>query len=121
MSRHRLPEKPLTVDTPGRTRPRPAGPDEGRGTKGDGRQAVLSALPADQPPSAPPHGDGRFPVAWLHISAPRDAIPTATSRCLCGHDRSAVGRTKVLALIDDHATHRSLCPLRTTPEGRNAA
>ncbi|MER7351171.1 hypothetical protein ABT390_37845 [Streptomyces aurantiacus] len=60
-------------------------------------------------------------MAWLHISAPRGAIPTATSRCLCGRDRSAVGRTKVLALIDDHTAHRSLCPLRTTPEGRNAA
>ncbi|MFH9070246.1 hypothetical protein [Streptomyces alboflavus] len=115
------PEKPLTLVARSRTRPHPAGPDGGGGTKDDGRQAVLSALPTEQPPSAPPRGDGRFPVAWLHISAPRGAIPTATSRCLCGRDRNAVGHTKVLALIDDHTAHRALCPLRATSEGRNAA
>ncbi|MDN3024851.1 hypothetical protein [Streptomyces sp. S.PB5] len=45
----------------------------------------------------------------------------ATSKCLCGRDRSAIGRRKVLALIADHTTHRDVCPLRTTQEGRNAA
>lgn len=85
------------------------------------RQGVLSALPLDQPPSAPPRGDGRFPVAWLHIRASYGATPTATSKCLCGRDRSAVGHRKVLALIADHAGHRGLCPLRTTQERRNAA
>lgn len=66
--------------------------------------------------------DGRFPIAWLHICAPpRGSTPTATSRCECGRDRSAIGRRKVLALIDDHAAHRNECPLRTTQEGRNAA
>ncbi|WP_033321228.1 hypothetical protein [Streptomyces yerevanensis] len=60
-------------------------------------------------------------MAWLHIRAPRGATPTATSKCLCGRDRSAIGHRKVRALIADHEAHRDLCPLRTTQEGRNAA
>ncbi|MFG2460985.1 hypothetical protein ACIP2X_22005 [Streptomyces sp. NPDC089424] len=48
-------------------------------------------------------------------------MPTATSKCLCGRDRSAVGHTKVLALIEDHTAHRDVCPLRTNQEGRQAA
>lgn len=84
--------------------------------KGAARKGVLSALRPD-----PRRGDGRYPVAWLHISAPRGAVPTATSKCLCGRDRSAVGHTKVLALIDDHTVHRDACPLRTNQEGRQAA
>ncbi|NEC84968.1 hypothetical protein G3I71_03630 [Streptomyces sp. SID12501] len=68
-----------------------------------------------------PRGDGRYPVAWLHICAPGRATPTATSRCECGRDRSAVGHPRVLALIDDHTAHRDTCPLRTTTEGRAAA
>ncbi|WP_234362809.1 hypothetical protein [Streptomyces formicae] len=69
----------------------------------------------------PQAGDGRFPIAWLHICAPRGTVPTATSKCLCGRDRSAVGHHKVLALIDDHEAHRDACPLRLPPEGRAAA
>ncbi|MER6136716.1 hypothetical protein [Streptomyces sp. NPDC001815] len=65
--------------------------------------------------------DGRYPVAWLAICAPRGATPTATSKCLCGRDRSAIGRARVLALITDHEAHRDTCPLRTTQEGRAAA
>ncbi|MBT2383014.1 hypothetical protein J7E86_05295 [Streptomyces sp. ISL-11] len=60
-------------------------------------------------------------MAWLHIRAPHGATPTATSTCACGRDRSAVGRTKVLALIADHTAHRDTCPLRNPQEGRNAA
>ncbi|MFE4817871.1 hypothetical protein ACFRFU_15900 [Streptomyces sp. NPDC056704] len=69
----------------------------------------------------PQQGDGRYPVAWLHICAPRGAVPTATSKCLCGRDRSAVGKARVLALIADHEAHRDACPLRTTQKGRTAA
>ncbi|MFD7478081.1 hypothetical protein ACFV8Z_39700 [Streptomyces sp. NPDC059837] len=69
----------------------------------------------------PQTGDGRYPVAWLHICAPRGAVPTATSKCLCGRDRSAVGKARVLALIEDHTAHRDECPLRTPQEGRTAA
>ncbi|MCX4590287.1 hypothetical protein OG819_11080 [Streptomyces sp. NBC_01549] len=69
----------------------------------------------------PQQGDGRYPVAWLHICAPRGAVPTATSKCLCGRDRSAVGKARVLALITDHEAHRDACPLRTPQKGRTAA
>ncbi|MFJ1557514.1 hypothetical protein [Streptomyces mirabilis] len=81
-----------------------------------GAEGVLSALRSD-----PQTGDGRYPVAWLHISAPRGAVPTATSKCQCGRDRSAVGKSRVLALIKDHTAHRDACPLRTTQEGRAVA
>ncbi|MFI6210009.1 hypothetical protein ACIBAI_27140 [Streptomyces sp. NPDC051041] len=60
-------------------------------------------------------------MAWLHIVAPGRAVPTATSRCECGRDRSAVGRARVLALIADPSTHRTACPLRNPQEGRAAA
>ncbi|MFI0241985.1 hypothetical protein [Streptomyces sp. NPDC016845] len=80
------------------------------------RQGVVTSCRPD-----PRRGDGRYPIAWLHIVAPRGATPTATSRCACGRDRSAVGRARVLALITDHTAHRDLCPLRTPQEGRAAA
>ncbi|MFF5407740.1 hypothetical protein ACFY8K_33650 [Streptomyces misionensis] len=94
-----------------------AGPPAAVGEpKGAARKGDRTALRSD------PHaGDGRYPVAWLHISAPRGATPTATSRCLCGWDRSAVGHRRVLALIADHSAHRDTCPLRTNQEGRAAA
>ncbi|ARX84761.1 hypothetical protein SMD44_04215 [Streptomyces alboflavus] len=60
-------------------------------------------------------------MAWLSIVAPRGAVPTATSTCLCGRDRSVVGHGRVLALIDGHAAHRDLCPLRSSQEGKAAA
>ncbi|KDN77859.1 hypothetical protein DF19_02440 [Streptomyces olindensis] len=84
--------------------------------KGAARKGVPFALHPD-----PRQADDRCPVAWLHISAPRGAVPTATSTCRCGRDRSAVGRRKVLALIDDHTAHRDACPLRSNQEGRQAA
>lgn len=62
-------------------------------------------------------GDGRYPIAWLSISAPRGAVPTATSVCACGRNRFAAGHRKALALIEDHIRHRDLCPLRTHQEG----
>jgi hypothetical protein len=80
-----------------------------------GRQAVPSSVR-----SGPQTGDGRYPTAWLTISAPRGAVPTVTSTCQCGRSLFAAGRRKALALIDDHARHRDLCPLRTTEE-RNAS
>ncbi|MEU2434496.1 hypothetical protein ABZ611_34325 [Streptomyces sp. NPDC007861] len=79
-------------------------------------EGVPSALCSD-----PQRGDGRRPVAWLHIVAPRGAVPTATSACACGWDRSAIGQRRVLALIEDHTHHRDTCPLRTPQEGRAAA
>jgi hypothetical protein len=103
----------------------PAGPLAARSTAprpivgepdGAARQGVRSACSSD------PHGDdGRRPIAWLHVVAPRGAVPTATSRCACGRDRSAIGKPRVLALIDDHTAHRTVCPLRHPQEGRAAA
>jgi hypothetical protein len=97
------------------------------------RAAALSAVPpgvgapkgvAEGVPSAlrpdPQLGDGRYPIAWLHIAVPMGAVPTATSKCACGWDRSAIGRQKVRDLIDLHAVHRDACPLRNS-EGRKAA
>ncbi|MCX4236312.1 hypothetical protein [Streptomyces ortus] len=84
--------------------------------KGAARQGVRTALRPD-----PQTEDGRYPIAWLTICAPRGAVPTATSKCLCGRDRSAVGKARVLTLITDHETHRDHCPLRTAQEGRAAA
>ncbi|MEU5200227.1 hypothetical protein AB0G86_40335 [Streptomyces scabiei] len=113
------PRRPLEGQ-PATSGPRPAeltapGPAVGE-PKGAARKGAPTAVRPD-----PHRGDGRYPVAWLHIVAPRGATPTATSKCLCGRDRSAVGRAKVLALIDDHEAHRDTCPLRTPQEGRAAA
>ncbi|MEU3143882.1 hypothetical protein [Streptomyces sp. NPDC006999] len=84
--------------------------------KGAARQGVVTPLGSD-----PRRDDGRYPVAWLRITAPRGATPTATSKCACGRDRSAVGSKRVLALIADHTNHRDTCPLRSPQEGRHAA
>ncbi|MFJ2195273.1 hypothetical protein [Streptomyces violaceusniger] len=83
-----------------------------------GRKAVPSALRSDEQ-----KGDGRYPVAWLHITAPPNwqAVPTAHSWCACDRDRSAVGQRRVLALVADHEAHKTTCPLRTPQEGRTAA
>ncbi|MFD7375841.1 hypothetical protein [Streptomyces mirabilis] len=86
----------------------------------DEPKGVAEGVPIAVRPD-PQTGDGRYPVAWLHICAPRGAVPTATSKCLCGRDRSAVGKARVLALIADHEAHRDTCPLRTPQEGRTAA
>ncbi|CAM5531141.1 hypothetical protein [Streptomyces canus] len=86
------------------------------GPKVAARKGVRTAVGPD-----PQAGDGRYPVAWLTIVAARDATPTATSTCLCGRNRSAVGHVRVLALIADHTAHRNTCPLRTRQEGRDAA
>ncbi|MGW0144512.1 hypothetical protein ACWDVU_02760 [Streptomyces sp. NPDC003333] len=104
-----------TPDHPYPAEPAPAQTAVGEPT-GAARKGVRTALRPD-----PQTGDARHPIAWLHIVAPRGAAPTATSRRACGHDRSAVGRARVLALIADHAAHRETCPLRNPQEGRHAA
>lgn len=83
-------------------------------------KGVAEGVPVAVRPDPRP-SDGRYPVAWMAICAPRGAIPSATSKCLCGRDRSAIGKPRVLALIADHESHRDTCPLRTTQEGRAAA
>ncbi|MFB6984107.1 hypothetical protein [Streptomyces scopuliridis] len=91
------------------------------GPSGSGAPKVV----AEGVPSAvrlnPQKGDGRYPVAWLRITAPKGATPTAASWCRCGRDLFAAGHRKVLALIEDHAAHRDRCTLRSSQEERNAA
>lgn len=65
-------------------------------------------------------GDGRYPIAWLTITAPRGATPTATSVCQCGRNLFAAGHHRALALIADHTDHKTRCPLRADQEGAAA-
>ncbi|NED13642.1 hypothetical protein [Streptomyces sp. SID9124] len=101
------------------TRPSIAGPAPaghgGGAAKVVGRQAVPIAV---RPNSHEP--DGRYPIAWLTITAPRGAAPTVTSVCECGRNLFAAGHRKALALIADHADHRTRCPLRNHQEGAAA-
>ncbi|WP_405671518.1 hypothetical protein [Streptomyces sp. NBC_01530] len=101
------------------TDPRAAETTPPRTAVGD-RKGVAEGVPTAVRPDPYP-GDGRYPVAWLSICAPRGATPTATSKCLCGWDRSAIGHKRVLALIAAHSGHRDDCPLRTPQEERAAA
>lgn len=111
------PPKSLTPTPDG---PHAAGPAAARPAVGEptgaARKGVVTALRSDPQPT-----DGRRVVGWLHITAPRGTVPTATSRCACGRDRSAAGHRRVLALITEHEAHRGTCPLRTTQEGSTAA
>ncbi|MBX7552293.1 hypothetical protein K1Y78_30870 [Streptomyces sp. tea 10] len=115
------PNRPLLEGQP----PAPTGPHAAEPTtvqpvegepKGAARKGVRTVLCSDPRPA-----DGRYPVAWLHIRAPRGTVPTATSKCLCGWDRSAIGKPRVLALIEAHTAHHDVCPLRSPQEGRHAA
>ncbi|MFJ3826589.1 hypothetical protein ACIPWI_01360 [Streptomyces sp. NPDC090046] len=79
----------------------------------DGRGAprvVAEGVPLSVRPD-PPVDDGRRPVAWLHIVAPPSygASPSVRSWCSCGRDMFAAGRARALALIEDHAQHRTVC------------
>ncbi|MGW1351237.1 hypothetical protein ACWCQE_18455 [Streptomyces sp. NPDC002409] len=105
---------PATPTGPGSAEPAPASSGSSA-PKDVGRQAVPSSVRSD-----PQTDDGRYPIAWLTITAPRGATPTATSVCDCGRNLFAAGHRRVLALIDDHARHRTLCPLRIDQEGAAA-
>ncbi|MFJ7200872.1 MULTISPECIES: hypothetical protein [unclassified Streptomyces] len=110
MSTPRRPRLKSLPTAPRTAEPAPAAPGSGA-PKDVGRQAVPSSVRPD-----PQTGDGRYPIAWLTISAPRGAVPTATSTCECGRSLFVAGHRKALALIDDHNRHRTRCPLRTTEE-----
>lgn len=114
------PHPPLKSLTSTATTPRAAEPTASLAAVGESKGAARKGVPSVVRPD-PRRGDGRYLVAWLHIVAPRGAAPTATSKCLCGWDRSAVGHRRVLILITDHKSHRDTCPLRTPQEGRTAA
>lgn len=113
------PHPPLEGQPATTTYPQDAEPTTRQRSVGEPK-GIAEGVPTAVRPDPQP-GDGRYPIAWLTICALRGAIPTATSKCLCGRDRSAVGRPRVLALITDHETHRDICPLRSSQEGRTAA
>ncbi|MFE2077280.1 hypothetical protein [Streptomyces misionensis] len=134
------PEKP-TRPTSECSRPALRGADGGRGTKSDGRQAVLSSLRSDPHPTgharhvaddptpdrpglriyAPPvyrhHYDG---ARW---SKRYGDTPTAAYACPCGHTDTARGQEGVAALVADYAAHKHACTGAPVPhtERRNAA
>ncbi|WP_411574176.1 hypothetical protein [Streptomyces fradiae] len=114
MSTHQ-PRPSLKSLTPTTGHPRPAEPARGGGgTPKVAAEGVRSCPDLHT-------SDGRHIVGMLHVTAPgRGAVPTATSLCACGHNRSAVGHRRVLALIAEHTAHRTACPLRHHT-GRNAA
>ncbi|MFJ8823757.1 hypothetical protein ACIREE_18475 [Streptomyces sp. NPDC102467] len=106
------------------TQPHPAGQRPPVASVGDPKgvaEGVLSSVRPDPHPTTPPRHTAGSVIGWLRITTPRGAAPTATSFCACGRDINATGRTRVLALIKDHAAHRDLCPLHTPQEGRAAA
>ncbi|MEU1792962.1 hypothetical protein [Streptomyces californicus] len=46
-------------------------------------------------------------------------MPTAHSWCSCGRDLKAFGHQQIARLADDHARHRTQCPLLA--QGKEAA
>ncbi|MGF1342833.1 hypothetical protein ACQSMD_22420 [Streptomyces flavovirens] len=107
----RLKSLPATPTGPRFADPAPTTPGSGA-PKVVGRKAVPTAVRPDSQT-----GNGRHPIAWLTITAPRGAIPTVTSVCECGRNLFAAGHHKALALIADHTDHRTHCPLRADQEG----
>jgi hypothetical protein len=115
------PRPPLKSIAPAPTGPRAAEPAPAHTVVGEPKGAARKGVRTAVGPDPHPGDDGRRAIAWLTISAPgHGAIPTATSRCACGRDRSAVGTRRVLALAADHDAHRATCPLRNSQEGRAA-
>ncbi|MEU1490359.1 hypothetical protein ACFYPA_17395 [Streptomyces sp. NPDC005775] len=111
--RRHLKSRPATTTGPRIAEPAPGA--SGSGAAKVVAEGVRIAVRPDQ------HArDGRYPIAWLTISAPRGAIPTVTSVCECGRNLFAAGQRKALALITNHADHKSRCPLRTDQEGAAA-
>ncbi|MEU1349746.1 hypothetical protein [Streptomyces sp. NPDC005795] len=86
------------------------------GTGGGAARGVAEGVPTAVRPDQQTE-DGSYPIAWLTITAPRGAVPTAKSVCACGRNLFAADHRKALALIEDHTRHRDLCPLRTHQEG----
>jgi hypothetical protein len=90
---------------PAEPAPSPAAPSAPKVAARKGVRTVL-------PPATRPHRNGtRRVAAWLTITT--TGTPRARSLCACGRDRTARGREPVLALITDHAHHRTTCPHRT--------
>jgi hypothetical protein len=119
MTPRHLPLKSNTVPADQPSAADAASPAPGAGEpKGVGRKAVRSAVG-----SAPQRECRQVQIGALRITAPPfgDAIPTGASWCACGHRRTAVGRARVLALIQAHHDHKAGCSLHNPPERRRAA
>ncbi|MEU1403391.1 hypothetical protein ABZ471_13695 [Streptomyces sp. NPDC005728] len=134
------PEKPTPSTTPG-SRPAQGGADERRGTKSDGRQAVLSARrpdlhpadhrshnPDDPTPDRPRIRIYAAPVYRHHYDGARwskryGATPTAAYACSCGQTGTVTGQHAVAALVTEYEAHQAVCTGAPTghTEGRAAA
>ncbi|MFD8834253.1 hypothetical protein [Streptomyces griseofuscus] len=134
------PEKPPQPAIP-RSRPTAGGTGGGRGTKNDGRQAVLSSLrpdphptdhtrhhPDDPTPDRPGIRISAPPVYRHHYDGARWSkrygdTPTAAYACPCGEMRTARGQDAVAALVTEYAAHKHFCTGTpgTNTERRNAA
>ncbi|MGC5344540.1 hypothetical protein [Streptomyces sp. DT171] len=101
--------------------PKAADPAAAR-TTGGVPKVVAEGVPVAVRSDSHP-GDGRSPVTWLSVVAPPSYSATASARswCQCGYERTARGRSGVLALIKAHTEHRNLCPLLDSVEGSKAA
>ncbi|MFJ8224222.1 hypothetical protein [Streptomyces griseus] len=100
------------------TAPRTARAVVGRKSSAAGRPLRL----ARPNPHAPTPTGPRQAMRWLHVVAPPSfsALVSARSWCRCGYERTARGRSGVLALIEAHTAHSESCPLLNT-EGSEAA
>ncbi|WP_327389902.1 hypothetical protein OG728_11970 [Streptomyces microflavus] len=90
-----------------------------------GRESSAGGRPLRlvRPDPHPPTTTGpRQVVRWLDVVAPPSfsALVSARSWCRCGYERTARGRSGVLALIAAHTAHPESCPLFNT-EGSKAA
>ncbi|MGI5047055.1 hypothetical protein ACM9HD_26790 [Streptomyces sp. JAC25] len=90
------------------------------GRKSSAAGRPLRLVRPDQHPPTPP--GRRQAVRWLDVVAPPSfsALVSARSWCRCGYERTARGRSGVLALIEAHTAHPESCPLLNT-EGSEAA
>ncbi|SOD87660.1 hypothetical protein [Streptomyces sp. Ag109_G2-15] len=134
------PEKQTRSTAPG-SHPAQGGAVEGRGTKNDGRQAVLSVLRSDPHPAAygrAPSEDPTPDQPGIRIYAPPvyrhhydgarwstcyGAAPTAAYACTCGQTGTATGQQAVADLVTEYEAHKHFCTGRpgTHNERRNAA
>ncbi|GAA4772913.1 hypothetical protein GCM10023329_20770 [Streptomyces sanyensis] len=111
------PRNPSPLECPPAT-DRPAAADQPVRLRAVGaRKGVAEGVPSG---SDPHPATGPRILAMLHIGAAgRNAMPTAHSWCSCGRDLKAFGHQQVARLTDDHARHRTTCPLLA--QGREAA
>ncbi|MFH9192776.1 hypothetical protein [Streptomyces globisporus] len=100
------------------TAPRTVRAVVGRKSSAAGRPLRL-ARPDPHPPTTT--GPQQV-VRWLDVVAPPSfsALVSARSWCVCGFERTARGRSGVLALITAHTAHPESCPLLNL-EGSKAA